>query len=77
MNYSELGYSKLLIKGAYSSGYTEMNEDVVSQFIPLISGSNINGGISTSADGKIEIDWENGKQRWKDKLTTRIFIGEV
>lgn len=76
MTYKDLGYSKLLIKEANSpNGNTEMTEDVSSQIIPSLSGTSINGGLTTSNDGKMKIDWDKAQILISDGAYDRIFIG--
>ena len=78
MSYLSSGFNKLLYKIDNSVRNTqEMSEDVASQTITLLSGSNITGGSTVSKDGKMEIDWDSGRIVISDGANPRIVIGQV
>jgi hypothetical protein len=77
MDYTELGYSKLLTKSTYSPNSNELTESEASQAISSISGSNISGGSSTSPDKKLEIDWDNEEIRISDGAQKRAQLGNL
>ncbi len=84
---------RLVYKGGYisylDSGFDEnLNRelpDIRTQYLeadasylfPQISGSQIGGGITTSADGKIIINWDTGEVIFSDGGRGRVFLGKI
>lgn len=75
MNYTELGYDKFLNKNQYTPDATELSEDESSQRIPNITGTSITGGVATSPDGRMKIDWNRGQIIIGDGAYNRVLIG--
>lgn len=74
MSYLDSGFSKLLSRSEQNS-YQEESEDLSSFTTPTLSGANISGGKTTSINGRIIIDWENGTIITNDGANDRILIG--
>jgi len=75
MIYTELGYGRLLTKSQYKSNPNELTEDESSQAVPVLSGTSINGGITRSPDGRMEINYNTGTIIISDGICPRILIG--
>jgi hypothetical protein len=76
MSYLDQGYSKLLYKSTYTAS-KELTEAEASMAVSVLTGSSINGGSSSSPDGKLKIDWANGNITFSDGAYPRIFIGNT
>lgn len=74
MSYKELGFNQLLNKR--SASYN-MLEDSSSRFITSLSGSNINGGITSSNTGTLSINWDTGEIIINDGARSRVLMGYV
>ncbi len=74
MSYKELGFNQLLNK---SSASYNMLEDNSSRFITSLSGSNINGGVTSSNTGTLSINWDTGEIIINDGARQRVLLGYV
>ncbi len=74
MSYKELGFNQLLNKR--SASYN-MLEDSSSRFVTSLSGSNINGGTTSSNTGTLSINWDTGEIIINDGARQRVLLGYV
>jgi len=77
MSYKDLGYNKLLYKQTDYIAPKEFDDSASSQQFSVLNASVIGGGRTVSKDGKMEIDWDNGRIIISDGANPRIVIGKV
>jgi hypothetical protein len=75
MSYVDLGFDKNLNREIIiDTQIKELSSAEANIIIPQLSGSNIKGGVIKSADGRLEIDLNEGTIGLSDGALTRIYL---
>ncbi len=76
MSYDQIGFDSFLNR-ELPDIKTQYLEADASYLLPQLSGSQISGGTTTSADGKIIINWDTGEVIFSDGGRGRVFLGKI
>jgi len=76
MSYTDIGFDEFLNR-ELPDAKTQYMEANASYLLPQLSGSVIGGGITTSADGKVIINWDTGEVIFSDGARGRVFLGKI
>lgn len=77
MNYLESGFNNLMQRANYPSFSGAMTEDMSSLSIPYLDATSVAGGVSSSTDGLMEVNWNTGYAAFSDGAEQRVLLGFI
>lgn len=75
--YEESGFNEFLVREEVTNRLVALSADQASAQIYGLSGTVIGGGISSSADGKLTINWDTNEVIFSDGARGRVFLGKI